>query len=479
MVLSVLRIFFYMSVIFSNMLLFSFANSPKVVVVGGGIAGLTTAYRLQNAGLDVDLYEARNRAGGRIFTVKIDGRIAELGGQNITDGGEAVNLNRLIEEFELQCVSSRVYLKHSYFNGMDLIPINEILKDKKIDPEILKEKLNKLASTHLNMKEILEEIVTPQDPLYKILAVRMAAYEGGPIEKLSSLYTGTLFHMLLGGICSVHQGNREEETYVDLVTIEGGNSLLPQKIGEALGSHLHLNMPLKKVSKAKNGELRLMFQNGTEVEAEILVLAIPCSVYKEIIFENGVISPERLSAIQDVQYGENAKIMVPFTTVPSATTGLVGDEIVSFFDRVQQILTIYYTGATSSFSPQNIANAYVQARPMIERGFENCPPFITPVYARDEANLSYEDVVGYSWPNDPYAKGTYSYIASGQENLLTETVRKDGETFKALFAPIAQNLYFVGEHASILFDVPGTMEAACESGERIARTIIQKQAYTR
>jgi monoamine oxidase len=305
----------------------------------------------------------------------------------------------------------------------------------------------------------------------------MAAYEGAPIEKLSSLYTETLFHMLLGGICSVHQGNREEDTYVDLITIEGGNSSLPQKIGETLGSHLHLNMPLTKVSKTKNGEFRLMFQNGEEVEAEILVLAIPCSVYKEIIFDNGAISPAKLEAIQNVQYGENAKIMVPFTTAPSATTRLIGDEIVSFFDCVQQILTIYYTGATSSFSPQTIADAYIQASPMIERGFENFPSFRTPVYARDEANLSYEGVVGYSWPNDPYAKGTYSYIASGQENLLTETIKENNETFKALFAPIAQHLYFVGEHASILFDVPGTMEAACESGERIARTIMQKQGY--
>jgi len=113
---------------------------------------------------------------------------------------------------------------------------------------------------------------------------------------------------------------------------------------------------------------------------------------------------------------------------------------------------------------------------MIEQGFENCPSFITATYAKDEANLSYEGVVGYSWPNDPYAKGSYSYIASGQESLLTETVKENDETFKTLFAPIAQNLYFVGEHTSILFDVPGTMEAACESGERIARTIMQKLA---
>jgi monoamine oxidase len=469
-----LRIIFFMSATFSSLPQFSFADSPKIVVVGGGIAGLTTAYRLRQSGMDVDLYEGRGRVGGRIFTATINGRIAELGGQNISDGGKTViNLTRLIEELGLQCVSSRVDLKHSYFNGIDLTPVNQILREEKIDPEVLKTELDKLASTHLNMKEILEKIIDPQHPLYKILSVRMAAYEGGPTEKLSPLYTETLFHMFLGGICSAHQADKEADAYVDLVTIEGGNSRLPQKIGEALGSSLHLNMPLTKVSKTKNGGFQLTFQNGTEVETDILVLAIPCSVYNKITFENGVISPEKLEVIQNVQYGENAKIMVPFTSAPATTTGVVGDGIVSFFDCIQQILTIYYNGSASIFAPETITQAYMQARPLIERGFENCPSFMPPTYAIDEANLSYEGPVGYSWPNDPFARGTYSYIASGQENFLTDTVEEKGEVFKALFAPIDQSLYFVGEHTSILFDVPGTMEAACESGERIARTIIR------
>ncbi len=460
-----------MTAIFSNTPAFSFAHSPKVVVIGGGIAGLTTAYRLHKEGMNVELYEARNRVGGRIFTAKINSHIAELGGQNITDGGEATNLNHLIDEFGLQRVSSRVNLTLSYFNGMDLISIDQILKNKKYDPNDLKQKLDKLASELPNMKEILGQIVNSQDPLYKILAVRMAAYEGGAIETLSPLYTETLFHMLLGGICSAHQGNEEADAYVDLVTIEGGNSVLPQKIGELLGPKLHLNMPLVKITKNENASYQLTFQNDIKVEADILVLAIPCPIFEHIIFEEGIIPDSKLEAIRKVKYGANAKIMVPFTTAPLAKSGVVSDEIISFFDRTQQILTVYYTGKTSLFSPESISSSYIQARSMIEHGFENCPSFTTPMYAKDEANLSYDEPIGYSWPNDPYAKGTYSYIASGQEHVLTATVEENGEIFRTLFAPLHQNLYFAGEHASTLFDVPGTMEAACESGERIARII--------
>jgi monoamine oxidase len=41
---------------------------PKVVIVGAGIAGLTTAYRLQQANIDVEVFEARNHVGERIFS---------------------------------------------------------------------------------------------------------------------------------------------------------------------------------------------------------------------------------------------------------------------------------------------------------------------------------------------------------------------------------------------------------------------------
>lgn len=45
------------------------------------------------------------------------------------------------------------------------------------------------------------------------------------------------------------------------------------------------------------------------------------------------------------------------------------------------------------------------------------------------------------------------------------------ETIKSLFTPIDKKIYFAGERTSILMHASGTMEAACESGERVARMI--------
>ncbi|MGA9604081.1 MAG: FAD-dependent oxidoreductase, partial [Methyloceanibacter sp.] len=54
-----------------------------VAIVGGGVAGLTAAYRLHAAGASPVLFEASNRWGGRMFTQYdfYKGMFCELGGE--------------------------------------------------------------------------------------------------------------------------------------------------------------------------------------------------------------------------------------------------------------------------------------------------------------------------------------------------------------------------------------------------------------
>ena len=256
-----------MSILFTTIPAFTENKSPKVVIIGAGLAGLTAAYRLQKEGMDVHLYEARDRVGGRIFTVKLNDNTAELGAQNIMDGGKAVNINHLIEELGLELTKSRLNLDHSYFNGENLIPIKQLLRNKNFNPQILRDELDELISKSHNMKEILDQIIGENDPLYKVIAVRLSAYEGAPVEKLSPFYAETLFHMLLGGISSAHQISGEEDNYIDLVSIKDGNALLPEKIAALLSSRLHLGMPLKQVAKVEDGSFELRFQDGKKIGA--------------------------------------------------------------------------------------------------------------------------------------------------------------------------------------------------------------------
>lgn len=54
-------------------------NGTSVVVLGAGIAGLVSAYELEKAGFDVTVLEARNRVGGRNWTVRNGDKIVMNG----------------------------------------------------------------------------------------------------------------------------------------------------------------------------------------------------------------------------------------------------------------------------------------------------------------------------------------------------------------------------------------------------------------
>jgi oxygen-dependent protoporphyrinogen oxidase len=54
--------------------------------VGAGIAGLTAAYRLAKAGVDVLVLEASERVGGRMITDRCDGYLIDRGAQFLSDG---------------------------------------------------------------------------------------------------------------------------------------------------------------------------------------------------------------------------------------------------------------------------------------------------------------------------------------------------------------------------------------------------------
>jgi monoamine oxidase len=76
-----------------------------VVVVGAGLAGLSAARDLMNAGTDVLVLEARNRPGGRVEQTTLrDGRIVQLGGEVIGPFHEAYV--GLVEELGLTIVPS-------------------------------------------------------------------------------------------------------------------------------------------------------------------------------------------------------------------------------------------------------------------------------------------------------------------------------------------------------------------------------------
>ena len=58
----------------------------QVIVVGGGIAGLTAAHILKRHGIATQVIEATGRVGGRMTSDVVDGHVVDRGAQFLSTG---------------------------------------------------------------------------------------------------------------------------------------------------------------------------------------------------------------------------------------------------------------------------------------------------------------------------------------------------------------------------------------------------------
>ena len=72
----------------------------KVAVIGAGLAGLSAAITLQDAGLEVEVYESSDRVGGRVATDVIDGFLCDRGFQLINARYPEIRRLGIIDELD-------------------------------------------------------------------------------------------------------------------------------------------------------------------------------------------------------------------------------------------------------------------------------------------------------------------------------------------------------------------------------------------
>jgi monoamine oxidase len=449
---------------------------PKIVIVGGGMAGLNAAYKLQKAGLASTVYEGSNRTGGRMFTATDllgAGLTTELGGEFI-DTSHAEML-ALIDEFGLQRLdtldpSVESLKKETYFvNGRHytiaqaaraFVPLAarvaadyESMDDVDFDTEG--------GGTVFDQMSIAQYLdgYGASGWLRELLDVAYVTEYGLDPQEQSSLN----FTFLIGtGDLSTPEGfsllGESDERY----KVKGGNQQLVDELARRVGPAINLRHKLEAIRSRGEG-FRLTFQSdggAVDVDADIVVLAIPFSLLREVDIR-APLSPLKQKSIRELAYGNNAKVLVGFETRRWQTLGYSG---ATYTDEPFQLawdnsfvqpgtaggLTLYSGGKAALDVGQGTAEeAARRLMPGVDRAYPGA-------IGQQNGKVS-----RFHWPTFPWTKGSYSCYKPGQWTTIGgyEGVPEG-------------NLFFAGEHCS--YDFQGYMNGAAQSGADTAVAIMAK-----
>jgi len=473
------------------------AFKPRIAIVGAGIAGLSAALTLKDAGLASTIYEASSRIGGRMHSDTTDwqnkqksewcGEFIDSGQMTMLDLAGRFGLT-IVDEIAAQPADSTdtLYFLGQYYSqaqaDVDFVPVNAVLQNQ----------INKAPSTlynsythagyhldHLSLYDWIEKYVPKghQSALGRYLDSAYNQEYGLDTTDQSSLNLVYLlgYQPTPGPTWQIYGSS--DQRY----TIAGGNELLPQ----AIAAYLHQGSPqssvitqsrLTKIARMGAGYI-LTFATpwgDNAVVADEVILTLPFSILRNIDYSQAGFNHLKIVAIEQLGYGTNTKLTLQFDKRFWNMKGVwgIGDGNIYtdlFFQNAWDssrgipgatgVLTGYMGGSNgASFTAAASPYASAKSDPAVTsyaRAFlmqlERVWPGITP-YWNGRAALS------TPW-TDPNLLGSYACWKVGQYTSFAgyEGVRQG-------------NCHFAGEHCSINFQ--GYMEGAAEEGIRAANEIL-------
>jgi monoamine oxidase len=457
---------------FGFFLIFVFSTVPlyctKVVIIGAGLAGLTTAYRLKKEGFEVEIYEARPRPVGRVFTCYFPDGYQELGGMNIHDAGEGSGtiIKALADELGVPYIVYRIKRDLSYVsNDGQVFELKDIFSNA---PKPTHEKYVAFKQ-YANIGEVLDAFLGKEDSLLKsFLILRSQDFDGCDSHDLSMLDFDSLWLYY----CANYQyfSKREQIDY-DFCSIKNGMCNLIEALCNSLEGCIHYNMPLKRIMRKKDNEF-ILYVGDKQVAAKKIVLTLPCSTLRDVVIDEGIVPEDQMHMIKTLQYGTNAKMFLLTEGYSSRYSGAHSD-CMMYYEK--PILWFYFGGSKGIFddATKEGLSAYLQKQmPAIQKLYPglSIDTEIMPVPATTKPFVHLDHGVGISWINELYSKGSYSCVAPGQEVAYEQFSDYHGEKIRTVFRPIEDAIFFAGEHTSL--ENTGTLDGAVESGERAAKMVM-------
>jgi monoamine oxidase len=291
-----------------------------VIVVGAGLAGLSAARDLMNAGTDVIVVEARNRPGGRVEqTTLADGRIVQLGGEVIGPFHESYL--GLAEELGLTIVPSfpqlpgedtwvladgRYVGDFPWMDDADRASF-AALSDEfgalagTVDPEDPwahpeAERLDRLSiGAWLRDRGATPNVVRARD-------LAMLALSAESIER-TSLLAELRKEAAAGG-----NGFYDYEIW-ECSRVAEGSATVALRMAEELGHRTRYAAPVKRIRVAPRG-CSVTTETGELFESDAVVCAVPVGPLRNIRVEG--VSDERMRSLDRQRHALAAKVVFTY-----------------------------------------------------------------------------------------------------------------------------------------------------------------------
>lgn len=455
------------------------AGGEDVVIVGAGVAGLTAAWRLRQAGVGVQVYEAQERIGGRMLSLRghfADDQVCELGGELIDTGHErirslAAELGLVLDDLaqdptaqfgDIWFCDGRRYSEADILR--EFAPLAAaISRDAATLPEAQITYAAPGGAQALDNESLSHwlERNGASGWLRRLIEVAYTCEMGLECDEQSALNFLTFIDPDTTKLKIF--GESDERFHV-----RGGNDRVVHGLGAKLTDAIHTGSVLEALSQGADGVYTLSFKRGSgafAVHARRVVLALPFTLLRSVHLSLDLPAAKR-RALAELRYGTNAKLMIGFNERVWRTRHASSGS--SYSDLALQ--TTWETSRMQAGAAGILTN-FVGGRHGVEIGTgtakeqaDAAARELDAIYAGISAARAGSREVRFHWPTHPWALGSYACFTPGQWTTLRGAI---GER--------VGNLYFAGEHCA--FDNQGFMEGGVETGEWAAQAILgQREA---
>jgi monoamine oxidase len=434
-------------------------TQTRVAVVGAGLAGLTAAYRLQQQGLHVEIFEARDRPGGRAYTYyPNDISYEDLGGQFLNSGNDDPCISGLLQELEVSVENRALTFSWLAYQEGAVLDVFPFFLEGPLPSDDNFLLLSQKAEECANLAEILDWFFSEHPVIKKVLDLQMTGFEGS-----SSQYLGANYYQLMWDFYQLFYDRAQkkkagEETVFEHRFIEGGTSRLIQALCQKLRGTIHYCSPVSRIFE-QGHQIGIEVVDHRPVLFDKVILAVPSAVLKDITIDDLLVPRSQLEEMRSLQYGTVGKIIVPIRGIPHANFAY-GPDFVVWFNRDCTLMTWYCGGESGIFDPSQ-EGAFANKMDVYSKIAKELFPSIDIV----------GDPVLACWTLDPYSKGSYSNFGAGQYAKFNEMIEFYGETVKKVFQPSLGKVFFAGEQTALKHFA--TLEGAVESGERASRMVLR------